>query len=244
MGSLRILVSLLIFLLILVSTIPPLPLPQTGMCRYICAFVRMHVCVFVVCFQPRLHYSTIHHLSRSNTSTLSPTSSIDKVTCRVQSRFKRKKNHFYKFECDVCTYGTDNVGRMKQHQVGIHGKSKRSLKNMSEYKTPPLQVPPRPAKGEEPYSAHSGRATGRKRSGSRAPYGHEEYHPSYGAGPSEFQDARGRTQYRRRAPKGHFKRKVGYKYRKECDKCDYGTDDSGNMRKHQRLHDRAAIFQR
>jgi KRAB domain-containing zinc finger protein len=31
-------------------------------------------------------------------------------------------------------------------------------------------------------------------------------------------------------------RKEGYDYEFECDVCDYGTDDSGNMKRHEEMH--------
>jgi KRAB domain-containing zinc finger protein len=53
--------------------------------------------------------------SKSRNQSASSSSASSSSSSRRKSQFVRKEGHEYRFECDVCDYGTDQSGRMKIH---------------------------------------------------------------------------------------------------------------------------------
>jgi uncharacterized Zn-finger protein len=54
--------------------------------------------------------------SKSRKQSANSSSTSSSSSSRRKSNFVRKEGHEYKFECDVCDYGTDHSGCMKQHK--------------------------------------------------------------------------------------------------------------------------------
>jgi uncharacterized Zn-finger protein len=163
----------------------------------------------------------------------------------------RKEGYAYRLECDVCDYGTDHSSHMKKHEekhadVRYHCPvCHKGFRRTGTLKTHREAV--------HDYVRHECPVTECDKSYTRKSACTDHIRLEHGSKSSlvpirrtieeqiEASKSRNQSAISSSASSSSrggmgFVRKEGYEYRLECDVCDYGTDHSNHMKRHEDVH--------